>query len=382
MVPSDTSFTALSPFTPHWDLYPKSYVAQKISFPLIDHIDGDLNKDIWLDVPWSDYFDDIRGQKDAPDDEHPNDSCRTRFKALWDDTHIYIGAILESDFETKATFTERNSPIYQKDSDFEVFIDPFGSCHNYKELEVNAINTIWNLMLDRPYADGGAEHSARIAHPGDDMYYEVYHQKTATKVLKGELNNPKVAATWSIEIAISYKDVLAHVTDDIRPMSVGTMWRINFSRVERSGDTNWTWCPQIVWSPKDKCPRGFVQMHLPDAWGYFVFGDKSLKRETAPLSPRDPTWPARLAAMNVYYAQKAYLEDKGEYASHISQLDGRIDAAIVAPFEIYIGPRTGGEIHQQRFMVIVEGNLDGSVVSVTDDRFLQVHTAGTPTELS
>ena len=62
-------------------------------------------------------------------------------KMLWDDNYLYIGALLESDRQTTATFTERNSPIYQKDSDFEVFIDASGECHWYKELEINAINS-------------------------------------------------------------------------------------------------------------------------------------------------------------------------------------------------------------------------------------------------
>ena len=118
----------------------KTYVAQKISFPLIDHLDGDLTKDVWKNAKFSDLFDDIRGEDDAPDADRPDSKCHTRFKAVWDENHLYIGAILASDFETQAHFTERNSPIYQRDSDFEVFDDPFGSCHNYKE--VSALNNV------------------------------------------------------------------------------------------------------------------------------------------------------------------------------------------------------------------------------------------------
>ena len=33
----------------------------------------------------------------------------TRFKAVWDETHLYIGAILESDFETQGT-----NPFFRK----------------------------------------------------------------------------------------------------------------------------------------------------------------------------------------------------------------------------------------------------------------------------
>lgn len=34
----------VSPFKPHFDLYPKAYVARRTLFPLIDHLDGDLTK--------------------------------------------------------------------------------------------------------------------------------------------------------------------------------------------------------------------------------------------------------------------------------------------------------------------------------------------------
>ena len=243
MVPADVAptFLASSPFTPHWNLYPRTYVAPKINFPLYDNLDGDLTKDVWKDVPWSVYFDDIRGVEDAPPDERPNQNCRTRFKAVWDEEHLYIGALIVTDFETIAEFKARNSPIFHKDSDFEVFIDPVGSCHWYKELELNAINTVWNLMLDKPYNDGGSEHSARIAGPGEKNYYEVYQQKTAAKVLDGELNTPGKGTMWSLEIAISYKDVLSHVEHHPNPLKLGGMWRVNFSRVENQGDINWTW---------------------------------------------------------------------------------------------------------------------------------------------
>lgn len=246
LIDGPAKVSSSSPFTPHWNRYPLTYVAPKITYPLFDNLDGDLAKDVWLDVPWSEYFDDIRGVEDAPPNERPNENCNSRFKAVWDDDHLYIGALIQTDFETVAEFKERNSPIFQKDSDFEVFIDPVGSCHWYKELEVNAINTIWNLMLDKPYNDGGSEHSARIAGPSDKQYYEVYHQKTAVRVLEGRLNTPNEGTTWSLEIAISYKDVLSHIDDDPQPPQVGTMWRINFSRVENKGDTNWTWYDNFV----------------------------------------------------------------------------------------------------------------------------------------
>ena len=77
----------------------------------------------------------------------------------------------------------------------EVFVDPAGSNHWYKELEINAINTVWNLMLSKPYMDGGDEHSGRIATEGEPRYYEAVAQRTATRVLSGQLGDSG-GATW------------------------------------------------------------------------------------------------------------------------------------------------------------------------------------------
>ena len=52
------------------------------------------------------------------------------------------------------TLTARDSVIFH-DNDFEVFIDPDGDTHAYYELEVNALGTPWDLMLIKPYRDGG-----------------------------------------------------------------------------------------------------------------------------------------------------------------------------------------------------------------------------------
>lgn len=83
-------------------------------------------------------------------------------------------------------------------------------------------------------------HAILLTHIISD-YYEVYHQKTAVKLLRGKLNTPGKGTTWSLEIAISYKDIMAHIDENPAPPAIGQMWRINFSRVENKGDTNWTW---------------------------------------------------------------------------------------------------------------------------------------------
>ena len=304
----------------------------------------------------------------------------------WDDDYLYIAALIESDREVIAEFTERNSPIFQKDSDFEVFVDPGGSCHSYKELELNANNVVWNLMLDKPYGDGGSEHSGRVAKPGDAKYYDVNGLKSATKILQGKVNDHAPSKTvWSVEIALSHKDTL-HSHPWASTPTVGSHWRINFSRVEDQGGINWTWQPQVVWDALERRFMGKVDMHRPDSWGYVYFdrqitnrsggddGDNdddnvdgtSRSKATDDEIPKDATWPARLAAMNVYYAQVAYAEDSaGEYATDMKDLKGLVDETIVGPFDIQI------ERSDDKKGYVVTVRIDEMTsVQVTNERLL------------
>ena len=72
---------------------------------------------------------------------------------LWDDDFFYIAAALEEP-HVWATLTEHDSVIFQ-DPDFEVFLDPDGDNHSYYEIEINALGTVWDLRLVKPYRDGG-----------------------------------------------------------------------------------------------------------------------------------------------------------------------------------------------------------------------------------
>jgi hypothetical protein len=381
---TDIDVNTIDPYEAHWKLYPRTHVSYHTSLftnstiPLVNTINGDiLTKDIWKKVPWSDTFHDIRGnQYDNDNDTNYSTGNKsplpgiTRFKSLYDDTHIYIGGIIypANTITTEAHFTKRNSPIFQKDSDFEIFIDVNGTTHQYKELEVNAINTVWNLLLDKPYWDGGVEHSGRITNNiSDPFYYDTYQQKTATIIWDGIINDStnNIGALWTIETALSYSDLYystaaittPHTTSDdtatsdtdtIPPLNSfvpkpGTYWRINFSRVEKQGDINWTWQPQIRWDPITQQFIGFIDMHLPDAWGYLYFATtndddglltitKSTTTKVAP--PRDPTWPARLCATTIYYALHYYKQMNGSYTNTLSDLILPLD--IIEPFNITI----------------------------------------------
>lgn len=374
----------VSPYQSHWLLHPNVYVAPKVNEPIL--IDGNLEKDQWSSVPWSSPFDDIRGEDDAPSSSRPSPECRTRVKMLWDQDFLYIGAMIESNMEVRATFHQRNSPIYHEDSDFEVFVDPDSSCHFYKELEMNPINTVWNLMLDKPYIDGGQEHSGRIAKPGDDNYYDVNRQKTAVRVVEGSLNEAGGKRTvWTVEIALSHSDTLKHSLSrgiqNSKPTE-GDRWRINFSRVEEKGMINWTWQRQRVWDPLRRSYLGKVDMHMPDAWGYVKFGPSVEDAKKANVwigeipseqisegksDAVDPNWPLLLVAMNVYYAQRAFFDLHGNFANVLEELKAYVDEKILEPF---LGEISLSTQNTSYFVEVKESS--GGVVTVDNNRLTTI----------
>ncbi len=330
-------------------------------------IDGDLSKSVWSRAPWSEPFQDIRGEADAPAESQPGDGSLTRFKMLWDDEYLYIAAELHypSDRLCVATFTQRNSPIYQRDSDFEVFVDAEGSGSYYKELEVNALNCVWNLMIDRPYSIGGSEYSGRVARPGERTFYDAHRQRTATRLVRGSLNKPPDSeageTVWTVEIALAHDDTLLRQPGAHMPAR-GRRWRINFSRVEEEGALNWVWSPQVVWEPRERRYQGKVDMHLPDAWGSVLFDDDSdgsggdfgpgggggeatPEAEARAEKAQKEETVAVNAAMMMFYAQQVYAETHdGTYARSYDELrDAQlIDEEAVASCHLLIEPTSGG----------------------------------------
>jgi hypothetical protein len=49
-----------------------------------------------------------------------------------------------------------DATVWIHDNDFEVFIDPSSSGHNYYEIEINAFNTVFDLFLAKPYRSGAS----------------------------------------------------------------------------------------------------------------------------------------------------------------------------------------------------------------------------------
>ena len=149
-VPESQDVTPAQEATP---FAPRRYVAYRTPAPIVS--DGRLAEPAWAAAPWTDAFVDIEG------DSRPRPPLQTRVKMLWDDSNFYVAAEMEEP-DLWGTLKQRDAVIFH-DNDFEVFIDPDGDTHAYYELEVNVLGTPWDLMLLKPYRDGGPRHR-RVGH--------------------------------------------------------------------------------------------------------------------------------------------------------------------------------------------------------------------------
>jgi hypothetical protein len=169
---------------------------------------------------------------------------------LWDDQYLYIAAEVEEP-DVKASLRRHDSVIFH-DNDFEVFIKPLPATESYYEFEINALNTGWDLFLNKPYNQGGTA----------DNNWNIDGLKTAVAV-QGTLNNESDKDRgWTVEIA--YPLTAFRSRQQVPEPVSGTSWRINFSRVEwtpgNPKEDNWVWSPQ-----------GVINMHVPERWGYLRF---------------------------------------------------------------------------------------------------------------
>ena len=190
---------------------PRGYVCYRTILPVTT--DGIFDEKAWAEVPWTDYFVDIEGSS------KPVPKLKTHAKMLWDDSNLYIAAELEEP-HVWATLRQRDTVIFF-DNDFEVFIDPDGDTQAYCELEVNALGTAWDLLLLKPYRDGGPPVTG----------WDIAGLQVGTHV-DGTINNPAdIDKGWTVEIKIPLAALKECSGLPGMPIA-GDKWRIDFSRVE------------------------------------------------------------------------------------------------------------------------------------------------------
>jgi predicted esterase len=281
-------------------IVPQGYLCRHATTPIL--VDGKLDEAAWAEAPWTADFVDIQGSA------KPKPRFRTRAKLLWDDEYLYIAAELEEP-HVWATLTQHDSVIFQ-DPDFEVFIDPDGDTHDYYEFEMNALNTGWDLMLDKPYMDQGKANNA----------WDIPGLKTAVHV-NGTLNHPAdTDQGWTVEIAFPWK-VLAEHARHAGPPTEGEQWRIDFSRVEWQITTNGGVYKKVPDTPEDNwvwSPPGVVDMHRPEMWGLLQFTRRPAS-QAVPVAAI-PGKPARDRALEIYYAQRDFRKAHRRWATNVVEL--------------------------------------------------------------
>lgn len=285
------------------DLYPfnpRQYVCQFTEQP--PDIDGKLEEKAWKRAEATDKFIDIEGTI------QPLPYYDTQVRMLWDSQYFYIGVEIEEP-HLWATYDQRDMVIFHE-NDFEIFIDPDGDSHHYYELEINALGTIWDLILTRPYRDGGQPIDA----------WDVKGLLSAVH-LDGTLNTPGDKDNgWTIEMAFPWA-VLEELAPHPGPPADQEIWRVNFSRVQWRTEAvagqyqkqtdpatgapypehNWVWSPQ-----------GAIAMHQPETWGLVQFSSAPVgKRARFNGKPNEEA--IRWQLRQLYYKQQDWKAANGSY---------------------------------------------------------------------
>ena len=284
-------------------LQPKTYIATKAKHTIT--IDGLANEIDWQNAKPTASFIDIEGVKIPKYD--------TKLKMLWDKTHLYFLAEME-DPHVWATLKERDTIIYYN-NDFEIFIDPDGDGQNYYELEFNALNTLWDLFLTKPYRE-----KTVVLNDWDAKGVQ------SAVHIDGTLNKSSdTDKKWTLEVAIPLEVFKASYYQE-NDLS-GTFWRMNFSRVHWDFDltdgrysrkkkedgtfaTEYNW----VWSP-----QGVIAMHQPETWGYVYFASDENGAAKNFQIPEDEHIKWKL--FELYRAQKSFYDTNQRWSTSLKELN-------------------------------------------------------------
>ena len=322
---------------------PRKYIAYRTVDSI--HIDGLADEKSWKEIEFSHDFIDIEGIKEP--------TYQTNMKMLWDDTHLYFYAKMEEP-HIWATLKERDTVIFYN-NDFEIFIDPDGDTYNYLEFEMNALNTVWDLFLGKPY---------REASPIIDNW-DFKGLRSAVHI-EGSLNDPTDTDDfWSVEIAIPWSAM-----EEANVFGEGhknKFWRINFSRVNwdfqlngntysRKKDESGKFLPEYnwVWSP-----QGVINMHEPEHWGYVFFSTKEAGKNITFNIPDDEKLKREL--FKLYRKQKTCKQENDKWCNDLKELE----AEEIKIAGISVKPRL--ENHSTGWNIIVDSPFTEDSYAITEE---------------
>lgn len=236
----------------------KRYEVRKSSTDLV--IDGILDENVWNNAESTSDFVILGDNQNAA-----ASSCKA--KMLWDDMFLYVAFIIE-DKKIWATYSDRDDPLYKEDV-VEVYIDQDGDGRNYLEVEVNPLNTIFDLWLTKPWSEGGQ----------GDFGWTMAGLETAVAVAGTVCDNSDTDEQWICEMALPFESMKFAAPGMNYPPIEGESWRFNMYRFDRSS-TSGSEGEATGWSQTNG------GQHEPGRFGAITFsspitgtGDESISQE-------------------------------------------------------------------------------------------------------
>ena len=237
-----------------------TYTCWKTDLPPV--IDGKGDDEVWRQTRAMELVD----VRFLSGDRFP--SRPTQVRMAWDDQAIYLLFTAE-DPDVWSVMRNRDDHLWNEEV-VEIFADPDGDGLNYAEIEVNSLGTVLDLLMSRPWKQGGT----------GDFSWNPAHEVAVH--VEGSPNDPSDEDQyWSTEMALPWEAFRAGsldvAGDRSLPPAPGDQWRFNFYRYERirkNGEE--TEVEYSAWSPV-----GRVDFHVPERFGIVVFAQSGTAVEPA-----------------------------------------------------------------------------------------------------
>lgn len=237
-------------------------------------IDGKLEEVAWRNVAPLGPFSCFLTHRGKP-------SYETVAKVLWDDRNLYVGFEAD-DPDVWSTITERDGPLWEGEV-CEVYIDPDGDGRNYAEFEVNPLNAVIDLKIER-------EENGAVTDVPTFAKWNAEGWQTAVSVDGDVTNRADSDKGWTVEMAIPLACLSGLGTE---PPKIGDIWRFQLYRIDRSNTLKE---PEFSgWSPTDT-------FHRPSQFGFLTFVGSPNKDDFSLYSAGSagaPTWQIRAGSWRV-----------------------------------------------------------------------------------
>jgi hypothetical protein len=171
----------------------------------------------------------------------------THVMTCYDDSTLYI-AFVCNDPDIWTSYTQRDDHLWEEEA-VEIFIDVDDVPETYVEIEVSPANILFDSYIVDP---------ENIDVPATARF-DLKGIKTAVSV-NGTINKrDDVDDSWTVEIAIPFKDININPTTRV---TARTIMKINFYRVDNNQEIE---AKSYAWSPTG------ARFHKPSVFGKLIF---------------------------------------------------------------------------------------------------------------